>query len=282
MINKENKKEFRSKKALKALYSSIQKNTYGVLAAASKSVRSFENAYQAVTSDVSCGIIKNFNDNLVLLGNVLDKEHYGFIKGISFKDKQYEDKFNYGQLIPLITECEKIIKLLEEEEKPKEITPQIKTKLGALREQLEDLQILDLGITKNIEISIEMFEKGNILCSALFASRVISYTLDQFKIDKELIEENENKNSKKSYIELISIDCINKGIIEKNEKKYQSSFLSNIKLARNLLTHELLFFPNEADSLSILSNSIKLLDLYKSHNELLVKTKNENNYKEKK
>lgn len=273
MTDNENKKELKSKKALKALYSSIQNYTASVLSAASKSVRSFENAYQAVTSDVSCGIINSFNENLKFLEYILDKNHFEFIKEISFDDDSYDkEKFNYGQLIPLIAECEKILELLEEE-KPKEVTPQIKNKLSSLREQLEDLQILDLGIIKNIEISIEMFEKGNILCSALFASRVISYTLDQFEIDKELIKENEKKKSKKSYIELISIDCINKGIIEKNEKKYQSNFLSYIKLARNLLTHELLFFPNVAESLGILSNSIKLLDLYKSHNELLLKTK---------
>ena len=172
-------------------------------------------------------------------------------------------------------ECDKIIGLLQEDEK-KELTPQIKNKLSSLREQLEELQISDLGIVKNIEISIEMYEKGNILCSALFASRVISYTIDQFEIDKELIEENEKKKNKKSFIELITIDCINKGIIEKNEKKYQSNFLSYIKLARNLLTHELLFFPTVAESLGILSNSIKLLDLYKCHNELFLKTKKNN------
>ena len=270
MTHNENKKEQISKKALRALYSSIKRNTYEVLSAASKSVRSFGNAYQAVPSSVSCGIIKSFNENLKFLEYILDKKHFEFIKEISFKDSEYENKFNYGQLIPLIAECDKILGLLEEEKK--EITPQIKNKLSSLREQLEDLQILDLGIVKNIEISIEMFEKGNILCSVLFASRVISYTLDQFKIDKELIEENEEKKNKKSYIELISIDCINKGIIKKNEKKYQSNFLSFIKLARNLLTHELLFFPDDAEALGILSNSIKLLDLYKSHNELLLKT----------
>lgn len=270
MTDNENKKELKSKKALKALYSSIKINTFAVLNVANSSSTSFENASLSITSDVYRGIIKSYNENLKFLEYILDKNHFDFIKEISFIDSSSE--FNYGQLIPLIAECEKILGLLEEE-KPKEITPQIKNDLSSLREQLEDLQITDLGIIKNIEISIAMFEKGNILCSVLFASRVISYTLDQFKIDKELIEENENKKSKKSYIELISIDCINKGIIEKNEKKYQSNFLSYIKLARNLLTHELLFFPNVADSLGILSNSIKLLDLYKSHNELLLKTK---------
>jgi len=221
---------------------------------------------------VSCGIIKSFNDNLKYLVNILDKSQFEIIKQISFRNSYDEQKFNYGQLIPLIAECEKIIGLLEVEE-TKEITPQIKNKLSSLREQLETIEIPDLGINKNIEISIEMFENGNILCSVLFASRVISYTLDQFKINKKLIEENENIKSQKSYIELITLDCINKGIIKKNEKKYQSNFLSFIKLARNLLTHNLLFFPDVAESLGILSNSITLLDLYKSHNELLLKIK---------
>ncbi len=166
-----------------------------------------------------------------------------------------------------------IILLEEEEEKKEEITPQINNKLSSLREQLKDFQISDLGIVKNTKISIEMFEKGNILCSALFASRVISYTLDQFDIDKELIEENQKKKNQKSFIELITIDCINKAIIEKNEKKYQNNFLSYIKLARNLLTHDLLFFPNDAEALGILSKSIILLDLFKRHNEQLIKKK---------
>ena len=187
MTNNENKTELKSKKALNALYSSIKGNTLVVLDSANKSVRSFEDAYLAVTSDVSCGIIKNFNENLAFLEYVLVKRHFEFIKKIPFRDSPAEKEFNYGQLIPLIAECEKILRLLEEEE-IKEITPKIKNKLSSLREQLEDLQIQDLGIVKNIEISIDMFEKGNILCSALFASRVISYTLDQFDIDNELIE----------------------------------------------------------------------------------------------
>ena len=153
MTNNENKKELKSKKALKALYSSILESTLAVLGAASKSSTSFEYAYKAITSDVSCGIIKSFNKNLKFLESILDKNHFELIKKISFRDTYDEEKFNYGQLIPLIAECKKILGLLEEE-KPKEITPQIKDKLDSLREQLDDLQISDLGIKKNIEISI--------------------------------------------------------------------------------------------------------------------------------
>ncbi|KKN20926.1 hypothetical protein LCGC14_0930590 [marine sediment metagenome] len=270
MTDNDNKKEIKSKKAMKALYSSIRESAHAVLGAASKSSTSFEYAYQKVQSEVSQSIIKSFNENLNFLEYVLDTNNFEFIREIPSNNYQ---KFNYAQLLPLIAECEKILGLLEEE--PREITSQFKNKLSSLREQLEELQIPDLGIIKNMELSIEMFEKGNIFCSVLLASRVISYTINQFLIEKELVKENKNKKSKKSYIELISIDCINKGIIKKNEKQYQSNFLSYIKLARNLLTHELLFFPNNAESLGILSNSITLLDLYKRHNELLLKTKKE-------
>ncbi len=109
MTNNENKNELRSKEALKAVFSSIQKNTIVVLDSANKSVRSFGNAYQAVTSDVSCGIIKTFNYNLKFLESVLDKTQIEFVKEIPYKNSEYEKKFNYGQLIPLVTECTKIL-----------------------------------------------------------------------------------------------------------------------------------------------------------------------------
>ena len=139
--------------------------------------------------------------------------------------------------------------------------------MDSLKEDFEKISISDLGIIKNIEKSIELFESGDTLCSALFASRVVSYTIDKFNIEEELIRENEKRKNIKSFIELIVEDCINKGIIDKEKKKYQSNFLLYIKLARNLLMHELLFFPEVAESLGILSNSINLLKLKKKFDQ---------------
>lgn len=183
---------------------------------------------------------------------------------ISYSGESYKD---FGILFTLIAECEKIVYILEGEKKQENIPVKLINKLNSLKDEFNKLNITNLGIIKNIEKSIDLFERGETLCSALFASRVISYTIDKFDIDEELIKENETRKNKKSFIELIIEECIKKGIIDKDKKEYQSNFLLYIKLARNLLMHNLLFFPEVAESLGILSSSINLLKLKKKFDQ---------------
>jgi len=259
-IKRQNEKE---KKGVQALYKSIKKQSETVLVLAIRK-SSMKYAYQQVRADVLNNLFETFNKNLSLVYKLLTNPKEDLLNSITYSGEPYQD---FGKIYTLIAESEKIINVLEEEKEPESIPEKLKNRLDSLKEDFEKISISDLGIIKNIEKSIELFESGNTHCSALFASRVISHTIDKFNIKEELISDNEKRKNKKSFIELIVEDCINKGIIDKEKKKYQSNFLIYIKLARNLLVHELLFFPEVAESLGILSNSINLLKLKKKYDQ---------------
>lgn len=262
-MNDAKQKKKQEKKGFQALYKSIKKQSEKVLEQSIKE-SGIKFAYQEVRADVLSSLFGTFNKNLSLVNKLLDNPKEHILRSISYSGESYND---FGKLYTVIAESEKIINLLEEEKEHEIIPDKLKNRLDSLKEDFEKISISDLGIIKNIEKSIELFESGDTLCSALFASRVVSYTIDKFNIEEELIRENEKRKNKKSFIELIVEDCINKGIIDKEKKKYQSNFLLYIKLARNLLMHELLFFPEVAESLGILSNSINLLKLKKKFDQ---------------
>ena len=258
-------KEKQEKRGLQALYKSIKMQSENILKQTiQKSGLKF--AYQEVKAGVLSNLFNTFNKNLTLVNQLLDNVGEHTLRSIIYSGESYHD---FGILYTIIAECEKIINLLEEGKDQERIPDKLKNKLDSLKEDLEKIDISNLAINKNIEKSIDLFERGEILCSALFASRVISYSIDKFDIDEDLIKENDKRKKKKSFIELIVEDCINKGIIDKDKKDYQSNFLTYIKIARNLLIHELLFLPDAAESLGILSNSIKLLKLKKKFDEKL-------------
>lgn len=260
-IKRQKEKE---KKGLQALYKSIKNQTENVIEQALDAKSSLDYAYQAIPNDVLFNLIKTFNTNLSSVRKLLNNLGDDLLMPISYSGRTYTD---FGKVYTVIAECEKIINILEEEKRPEKIPVKLINNLNSLKEDFNKLNITDLGIMKNIEISIDLFERGETLCSALFASRVISYTIDKFDIDEELITENKMWKNKKSFIKLIVEECINKGIIDKDKKEYQSNFLLYIKFARNLLMHELMFFPEVAESLGILSNSINLLKLKKKFDQ---------------
>ncbi len=263
MMNDAKQKKKQEKKGFQALYKSIKKQSEKVLEQTIKK-SGIKFAYQEVRGDILDSLFGTFNKNLSSVNKLLDNPRENILSSISYSGEPFND---FGKLYTVIAECEKIIYLLEEEKKQKTIPYKLKNRLDSLKEDFKKIGIFDLGIIKNIEKSIELFESGDTLCSVLFASRVISYTIDKFDIDEELIKENEIRKNKKGFIELIVEECIKKGIIDKDKKEYQSNFLLYIKLARNLLIHKLLFFPEAAECLGILSNSINLLKLKKKFDQ---------------
>ena len=256
------------KKALKVSFISIKKSSQGLINNAIRHLGTVERASESIPTGVSCSIIKAFNESIKGLADVLSQDQIDVIRKIPFETHYSEQAFNYGQLLNLAAECEKVISFLEDDsDKSKKYPFKIKNKLSSLRDQIELLEISDLSLKKNVEMSLDLFEEGKTFCSALFASRVISYTIDQIKIEKSLIEENESLKHKQNMVELIITDFVNKGLIKKNEKKYQSNLLMYVKLARNQLLHNLDFVPDDAESLGLLSNSIKLLGLKNKYDE---------------
>lgn len=128
-------------------------------------------------------------------------------------------------------------------------------KLQSLRKQLGQILIYLPEIeffTKNIEEAITEFESGHFLASAILSSRVIAYTMDKFEGEKD-----EEKIQK----------LIIKKVIPKDRKDVSTNIMKASRLSRNFLSHNIQIFPSPSDSLSLLADSITLLQYYISQVE---------------
>lgn len=253
-MNEFDNEKYRTRKALKTLYQRIQNEIRGIIIYSIKK-KGLNYAYQAVPREIMLRLFDEYNLNLKYLEKFVDMNYLMSIKPMESNHK------TFGQLYTLTIECDKIITLLQEDISDMNISQKFINQLNSLKEDIENENIPDYGIQKNLEKSIELFEKGDVVSSALFASRVISYTINQFRIDEDLIKENLIKKNKDSKIKLIIKDCIAKSLIDKDNKSYVNNLLQYIHLARNRLTHDVLFFPEASECLGILSNSIELVKL---------------------
>jgi len=258
-INLDKKK----KKALKMLYLRIQREIRNLIQIATIKSASMPliDPHQEISNKVMRGLLDEYNSNLKYVGEFIDNNFLIKIDPLNYS----EDMF--AQLYRIISECEKVISLLEED-KVREVH-KYENQLNSLKNEIKKLNLIDLGIKKNIMESINLFERGEIICSTFFASRVISYTISQFNIDEQIIDENEKKKKKESRISIIIKDCISKGLIDKGNKQYINNLFQYITLGRNMLTHDILFFPESAECLGILSNTIELIKLKSKFDEYL-------------
>lgn len=116
--------------------------------------------------------------------------------------------------------------------------------LKSLRKELE--KVNDINCQKNLLKSIEESEQAHHLASALIASRVIVYVLEKIPGKKD--EEKVN-------------NLFQKGLIPEKREDVKSSLLRACRLTRNTLSHRIEIFPDPAEALSILANSITLSKL---------------------
>jgi hypothetical protein len=150
-----------------------------------------------------------------------------------------------SRMLTIIVNCDKVIGFLERLEKP--ISLSDVQKLDSLKEQLNSIsnEIKNIDYIRNLNSAILESENGHHLASALIASRVIVHMLDQIK--GESIEEKVNFLKEK-------------GIIKSNRKDTEQSIIKSAKLARNVFSHNIEIFPTPAESLSLLSDAITLLE----------------------
>ncbi|MFX1317269.1 MAG: hypothetical protein ACFE9T_15510 [Promethearchaeota archaeon] len=257
----------KKKKALRSFYQKIQQETKNLINQAilkSTALSHLIEPHQQAPFKVMSRLVDEYNLNLAYVREIID---VNFL--IKIEPYKFDSGDMYGQLYRLITECEKIISLLEED-RVREVQQYI-NQLKSLEDEIEKLDRIEFGIKKNIIKSVDLFERGEIICSTFFASRIISYLIAQFDIDEKLIKENNAKKSKESRVSLIIKDCIAKGLINKENKQYINNLLQYINLARNKLIHEILFFPEAAECLGILSNTIELIKLKDKFDEYLTK-----------
>jgi len=153
-----------------------------------------------------------------------------------------------GSLRQTIVRCDSVVGFVRDTISP--ISPQEADRLQSLRGQLgrisADIPEID-SITKNIEEAVREYEKGHFLASTLVISRVIVYILSRLegKTDDERIRL-----------------LVSSGVIPKDREDIHTFILKTCRKARNYLSHDIRVFPDSSDSLSLLGDSVTLLNYF--------------------
>lgn len=146
----------------------------------------------------------------------------------------------------LIVECNKAIGILEETVSP--IPSTERDKLESLREELKDIsaKVSDVNFEKNLEAAIEECEKGDYLASWLISGRVVRYIFE--KISGKGIDE------KMTFLK-------DKEIVSSDKSETINFILKTDRETRNIASHTISSFPQPKDAISLLADSLKLLEL---------------------
>lgn len=151
--------------------------------------------------------------------------------------------------------CSIIISICESLLKSK--TPQeFLDKLNQLRDEIEKMEkeLLEEEefLIKNIHKALEEYEQGHFLASALIASRVIMYVFEQIPTPEEGREAQKSLDLARLKVEAL----IEKGVVDKDRKDEQESFMRASKQARNILSHRAYIFPEIEETLMLIASAI--------------------------
>lgn len=218
-----------------------------------------------IDSDFINLTVSKFNEKIISVNQI--NEHENLPKFKEYEKSSYPSN-SYAILQNIKNDCEMIISLFSEDDN---VVLDIDiNNLNSLREEFGNLGILDLHIQKNIEYAIKLFEKGESFASAIVTSRIMDVVINQIAIPDEIKKQNDQKKkNKKSKVEL-KIEYLTKlGIINEKEKEMKLNLMKYLKLARNFLTHDLSFYPTNADALGILSNCIQIIDLRQKYDNII-------------
>ncbi|MFZ2456500.1 MAG: hypothetical protein WAX07_08485 [Candidatus Altiarchaeia archaeon] len=149
----------------------------------------------------------------------------------------------------IIIRCEFINQTLEERVSP--IKPELRNKLQDLKDQLSKIseRVDDPDFEKNILHAIEECERGHNLSSWLISGRVIGYIIQKIPPTKP-----ETPIDKKTEY------LVEKAIISKDDRETKSLLMKAAKDSRNAGAHQISSFPEAAEAISLLGDSIRLLD----------------------
>jgi len=144
-------------------------------------------------------------------------------------------------------ECEMAITFLES--LLYELTPDEVDKLNSLRNELNSIKVLDLGIHLHLENALMEYQNKHYLSVVILSGKVIVYVLEQIrgKSDEEKLKELESRN-----------------ILPKDLK---ADFLNATRRARNYYTHNINTSPAASDALDMLAKSFQFANMLKKYRE---------------
>lgn len=153
--------------------------------------------------------------------------------------RKNDDPSAYVALLDKITiNCETALGYLGAITSP--ISADDKDRLNSLRQQIEPLERFNENLFKHVTTTIEEYEKGHYLASALLAGKIVVYVLEQL-----LGETDEDKAN-----ELVKSNLL--------DEKIKPNFLKGARRARGYFTHDIAAIPLPQDALSLVSDACDL------------------------
>jgi hypothetical protein len=128
----------------------------------------------------------------------------------------------------------------------KEKTETDKGKIDLLRKDLNNLKTEE-KIRKNLEIALNEAEFGHELACGIISARVI--------VDR--LEKINGKNDEERLANLVSLNIIDN---TESSKFSSKAFLESSRAGRNAVNHQVSWFPNGAESLSLLSSAFRMTE----------------------
>jgi hypothetical protein len=147
-------------------------------------------------------------------------------------------------LLEIVSESGKAVGMLIKMSSPN-LTPNEITKLTSLRNEVDGLNV-NIEYGKNINQAIAEYELGHHLASALISSRVIIYCLDHIS----------GKNDEDKIKHLVDT-----GKITGKRTDLKKLLVKASKEARNFYSHDIKVFASNAEALSLLGDSVKIVHL---------------------
>ena len=166
---------------------------------------------------------------------------------LAYIDEAEAGKAPLKSLERLKHECEMAVTFLES--LLYELTPDEVDKLNSLRNELNSIKAIDLGIHLHLENALMEYENRHYLSVAILSGKVIVYVLEQIrgKSYEEKLKELESRN-----------------ILPKDLK---ADFLNAAKRARNYYTHNIDTSPVASDALDMLAKSFQFANILKKYRE---------------
>jgi len=160
----------------------------------------------------------------------------------------------------LLVECSKVLSVLS----PATLGSGTKAaeRLKPIRKEAQSVcTSLDIGIWKNVELSIAAAGRNEFLASSLITGRVVDWVLNQIP------ERDIEGNAKAEAIDKKVNYLVFSGLVEAGRKDLKGVIFKANQKARDLSSHDIHSFPSYSETHSLLNDCIQILKVYKSYVE---------------
>lgn len=185
-------------------------------------------------------LIENYNDAVENLGQFVDTNNIG-VKQVIIEEGEGDEKGLQDvaeSLVNLKIGSSSAVSYIES--LSSKVSMKDKDKLASLLNEVSTLESYSQPLHAHLVEAIESYEEGKHIAAAITAAKVAIHCLEQI----------DGKTDEEKVTTLINADLIRKDLGEK--------YLTGIRRARNIFSHEVNYIPKPQEALSMITESVDL------------------------